>query len=178
MKGHILSIFGYLVLQFTYHSILLGFFFSLSPFHFFCAHCGLSFARMQVRVGIFVLVWRFRDFSFLFHILETEGRRLMHGLALNWLVLGDYATLDWRGRRKDCKKIAVVMGRKQQKRRKRRRSHFSLFSPSSILLDISLPPIVLYHTVSFAWLQPFSIFSIFFLSFFSLGNKHVELAMV
>ena len=46
MKGHILSIFGYLVLQFTYHGVLLGFFFSPSPFHFFCAHCELSFAQM------------------------------------------------------------------------------------------------------------------------------------
>ena len=93
MKGYILSVFGYLVLQFTYRGVLLGFFFSPSPFHFFCAHCELSFARMQVRVGIFVLVWRFRDFSFLFHILETEGRWLMRGLALNRLVLGGYAKI-------------------------------------------------------------------------------------
>jgi len=28
----------------------------------------------------------------------------MHGLALNWLVLGGYATLDQRGEGKDCKK--------------------------------------------------------------------------
>ncbi|PUU72506.1 hypothetical protein B9Z19DRAFT_660373 [Tuber borchii] len=97
---------------------------------------------MQVCVGIFVLVWRFRDFSFLFHILETEGRWLMRGLALNQFVLDGIATLDWRGiiEEKTAKKIAVVMGRRKQQ--KRRRSHFSLFSSSSILLNISLPPIV------------------------------------
>jgi len=44
-----------------------------------------------------------RFFPFPLHILETGGR-LMHGLALNWLVLGGYATLDQRGEGKDCKK--------------------------------------------------------------------------
>lgn len=46
MKGHVLSVFGYLVLQFTYCGVLLGFFFPL--FHFFCAHHELSFARVRV----------------------------------------------------------------------------------------------------------------------------------
>jgi len=37
-------------------------FFSPSLFRFFCAHHGLSFARVQVCVGMSVLGWRFRVF--------------------------------------------------------------------------------------------------------------------
>ena len=104
----------------------------------------------------------------------------MRGLALNWLVLGGYATLDWRGRRKDCKKNSCRDGKK--KTTKKTEKTEEPFQPFFIFIHSSryLPPsyrLALYHTVSFAWLQSFSIFS-FFLFFFSLGNKHVELAMV
>jgi len=102
----------------------------------------------------------------------------MRGLALNWLVLGGYATLDWRGRRKLQKNRCRDGKRKTTKKTEKTEEPFQPF----FIIHSSryLPPsyrLVLYHTVSFAWLQSFSIFS-FFLFFFSLGNKHVELAMV
>jgi len=64
MKGHVLSVFGYLVLQFTYRGVLLGFFFP-PLFHSFCAHHELSFARVRVRVRVGCLCW-FGDFAFFF----------------------------------------------------------------------------------------------------------------
>jgi len=117
-----------------------------------------------------VLVWRFRDFSFLFHILETEGRWLMRGLALNWLVLGGYATLDWRGRRKLQKNRCRDGKRKTTKKDGKDGGAISAFFHHPFF-SIS-PSLLSSRVVSYCFFRLASIFFyIFFFSFFLLFGE-------
>jgi len=146
MKGYVLLVFGQSTLFYSSHIwCSAGVVFPSSLFHFFCAHHGLSFARVRVRVGTSVPVWRFRVFSSLSY--PWNWRAIDAWVGLSWLVLDGYGTSDRRSRRKDSAKTSFTMERrKQQKRRKRRRA-LCLFLSSSI--PLSTPSLISSRVVTY-----------------------------